>query len=375
MARGCRIIAWPRRSASNVYTGALNDALSQFPGVRVGGLGYSPRQFVRLAARPPDILHIHWLERAFWAPTRRAALMQAAHVAALVLVLRMRGTRVIWTAHDPQPHVSPLNRRLTDRATARAWAGYQKVLLSLIDGVMLLSASHRDAVVARAPRLARVPMVLTRHPHYRGQYPDAIGRDAARAMLGIGGDVPVLAFVGSLRAYKNPEGLMAAFQRLAGDAVLLVAGESETAERARLLRDMAAHDARIHLRDAFVPDEDLQLWLRAADLAVLPYRRVSNSGSAHLALSFDVPVLVPDEPVFHELEQLIGPHWVRRFSGDIAPEVLADAMAWVREPRARRPDLSSLDWTAIAAQTLDFFTWVRARGGENPPPASLRGLL
>ena len=74
---------------------------------------------------------------------------------------------------------------------------------------------------------------------------------------------------------------------------LLIAGQpgrepgiAELLERARAHPDVVLHAARIE------PDA-IGAYLRAADVAVLPYRRSLNSGALMLAMSFDLPVIVP----------------------------------------------------------------------------------
>lgn len=349
------VLAWPRSSPSNVYTGSLYDALERVPGVEVQGLDYRWRKLAKLIAKPPKIFHIHWFERAFWAKTPFIVLKQAVFVSALTVLLSFRGTRLIWTAHDPEPHQSPLNKWLTDPRTSIVWRFYKWLMTRLTSGVLLMSRSHEAAVAKRSDRLARLPSAVVPHPHYRGQYVDDISRKEARRRLGINSDSIVLSFIGSLRLYKNPEGLIRAFSEVPGDLVLLVAGEAETVERADFLKKLCNKDHRIKLRIGFVPDDEISGWLRASDMSVLPYRKVTNSGSAHLALSFDVPVLVPNETIFVELQDMVGEAWLKRFEGDISPKSIVDGVRWAREKRPLSPDLSALDWDGIAALTLRFY--------------------
>lgn len=350
-----RVVAWPRSSPSNAYTGSLNDALERNGGVTVSEFHYSNGALLRAMMNGADIIHMHWLERPFWAQSRRLAVRQAIYALAVMAALKARGGSLIWTAHDPQPHHSPINEWLFSGWTRPVWQCYRRLLLRMIDGVLLLSESHRDLVVANAPTLAAIPKAVVPHPHYRGQYPDDVNKDAARTRLGIPQDKLVFAFVGSLRAYKNPEGLMEAFNRFQGNAMLVVVGGTENSEQSQRLQTLADKDPRIRFHDQFVADDDLQYWLRAADVMVLPYRKVTNSGSAHLALSFDLPVLVPDEPVFQELEMLVGAEWVRRFPAMLSADHLAEAIGWIKEARPPRPDLSALDWDTIANRTIDFY--------------------
>lgn len=62
-----------------------------------------------------------------------------------------------------------------------------------------------------------------------------------------------------------------------------------------------AERARIDVTGRFLDDMELQVFFRAADIAVYPYRKVLTSGSLLLALSFGVPVVVPDVGMTREV--------------------------------------------------------------------------
>ena len=50
----------------------------------------------------------------------------------------------------------------------------------------------------------------------------------------------------------------------------------------------------------FVPNDEVQLWMNAADAVALPYRQITTSGAAMLAWSFGKPVIAPALPAFVE---------------------------------------------------------------------------
>ena len=59
--------------------------------------------------------------------------------------------------------------------------------------------------------------------------------------------------------------------------------------------------ARITLDERKLSEEELARTVADADFAVLPYRRILNSGSLLLAFSLGVPAVVPDLPAMREL--------------------------------------------------------------------------
>ena len=92
--------------------------------------------------------------------------------------------------------------------------------------------------------------------------------------------------------------------------------------------------------------------MRACDACVLPYRQVTTSGAAILALSFGVPVVAPRMGCFVDL---IGNDRGVLFDPD-HPAALAEALQRVRHidvDRSRRAAVAyarTLDWGALGEQ-------------------------
>jgi beta-1,4-mannosyltransferase len=174
-------------------------------------------------------------------------------------------------------------------------------------------------------------------------------------------DARVVAFIGQVREYKNVLQLVHAFRALEDErAVLLVAGKPRGTDLRAQLEEAATQDARIRTDLRFIPDDEVQVFLRAADLVVLPYREILNSGSALLALSFDRPVLVPDRGAMADLQRVAGDAWVRTYAGELTAAVLRDGLQWsTMAGRPRAPDLAGLDWSTVARQTADAFRTLR----------------
>ena len=105
--------------------------------------------------------------------------------------------------------------------------------------------------------------------------------------------------------------------------------------------------------------DEMQVFLRAADIAVLPYLRTLNSGVLMLALSFGLPVVVPDEG---SLTDIIDPGFARTFNPAV-PASLANALAAAAElttPKARAAALAVAEQNSPATLSLRFATELRA---------------
>jgi hypothetical protein len=91
-----------------------------------------------------------------------------------------------------------------------------------------------------------------------------------------------------------------------------------------------------------------------SDMIVLPYRTITNSGAAILALSAQLPVLCPNMGSMPELQQLVGTEWVRLFDGPISQSQLREAVTWLGPPRGA-PNLEPFAWPRLAQDTLAFY--------------------
>jgi len=272
-----------------------------------------------------DVLHLHWPDVLLrgTSPLRTAA--RRALAAALVARLVLARTAVVRTVHNPAPH--------------EHGPAVERLLLAALDRCTTL-AVHLHPGTADAVRPG-LPGVVVPHGHYREWYPAT-------------GVAPVpgrLLHFGILRPYKGVDALLGAFSATPGDLQLRVVGSPSSPALAEELAAAAAADQRVGLDLRHVPEADLAAEIAAAELVVLPYRALHNSGALLLALSLDRPVLVPETPMTAALAAEVGPGWVQVHRGDLSPQDLQRALAAVRAPgRSPRPDLSAREWPAAGAE-------------------------
>lgn len=329
-----------RTEHANPYNARLYRAMAG-EGVCVRDLSY-----LRLLYRRVDIVHLHWPELTFLSGTRSwRVLARMVLFSAFLSVARLRGTRVMWTVHNVSAHEK--------RSTRRLRAMYRRMLITNVDGIFALTENGVAAAREAYPELANVPAFVTPHGHYRLDYDFSPSKAEARRALGIDPDVPLMVSIGQIRPYKNIPHLIRTLLSSDLEAVLAVAGRPSSAELEREIRSAADGDARVVTDLAFQSNERIVLWLRAADLVVLSYSAIQNSGSAILAASADRPVLVPEIGAMTELADQVGGDWVRTYGGEINADVLGRALRWALN--TRRPsvaDLGQLDWDTIACSTV-----------------------
>jgi glycosyltransferase involved in cell wall biosynthesis len=123
----------------------------------------------------------------------------------------------------------------------------------------------------------------------------------AKQHLGIRPSEKVILFFGNITPYKGLEYLVDSFQQisgLGGEYRLIIAGRATRYQeywgeiRGRIEEDVK--QGRILLRANFIPDEETELYFKAADVLALPYRHIYQSGVLFLGYGFGLPALAAD---------------------------------------------------------------------------------
>jgi glycosyltransferase involved in cell wall biosynthesis len=161
---------------------------------------------------------------------------------------------------------------------------------------------------------------------------------------------PVILAFGLVRPYKGTDTLVEAFGRLEGDAELWIVGMPRMPMDG--LRELAGRaPGRVRFVDRFVTDPEIPAFMRRADLVVLPYRNIEQSGVLYTALAFGRPLVLSAVGGFPELAERGAARLVR--PGD--PTALAATM---RELLADRSERDALADAATEAAGTDY-SWDR----------------
>lgn len=336
-----RVAAWPRWFG-NPYLPKL------LAGLRDEGLNAFAPQSLGVGAtrlRPGDWLHLHWPGETHLYASRKRYAARAAMIQAQLCLLKRRGVRIAWTAHNLVPHDDPhpdLGRRA------------RRDMLTLVDHVFVHFASARGDLEETFGYTG--PSTIVPHPHFLDAYAPPPPRAAARARLGLPQDHFVALSFGLIRPYKGIGAIIEAFQKVASDRDrLVVAGEPRGDVSGELA--LAAGDPRIVLRTENIPDEEVPLYFGAADVSVTAHRAFFTSSTAPLALTMGCPVVGP--PI-HHLADLAGDQ--RMFPIDDGPDGLALSLA---RARAAAP---SIDHAALRA-------WATELGGWRDAAANIAAVL
>jgi D-inositol-3-phosphate glycosyltransferase len=228
------------------------------------------RTWRALKMQPPSILHVQW------------ALIPPLD-ALLIRKLRLKGWRVVYTAHDVNSELaSPLRRSLYRRL-------YRQADAAIVHTPELAAKLRRySGDVLRDVRV--IPEGASTFPLSQD-----LDRTAARRALGLNVSGPILLFFGIIKRHKGLEYLLRAWPHVVeefSDARLVIAGESMLPLRIfrRLIDKLKIADS-VMLRPGYIPRVEVQKFFCAADAVVLPYIRISTSSVVPTAYRYGCPVI------------------------------------------------------------------------------------
>jgi glycosyltransferase involved in cell wall biosynthesis len=212
----------------------------------------------------------------------------------LMLYYRVLGKRIAFTAHNVNAAVRDskdnwLNRlslRIQYALCSRVFVHTDLMKRQLIEGFDL--AANKVTVIPYGINDA-VPII-------------GLTQESARTRLELRPNDRVLLFFGQIAPYKGLEFLIdatATLTRRDPRIRLLIAGkvkrgwEQYWAEtRLAIAKHEIGEQVVEHIR--FIPDEEIELYFAAADVLVLPYTDIFQSGILFLGFGFGIPVIASD---------------------------------------------------------------------------------
>jgi D-inositol-3-phosphate glycosyltransferase len=208
----------------------------------------------------------------------------------LMLFYVSLGKKVVLTAHNVNAGKRDGTDSVLNRLTLR-------VQYRLAEHIFVHTERMKQELVAdfgvRGSAVTVIPFGIN------NAVPDtALTPSEAKRKLGINQGEKVLLFFGNIAPYKGLEYLLSAFVRLCAqvtDYRLLVVGRPKgPCEYWTDLEEMMAalDSSRVIKRIEYVPDQETELYFKAADVLVLPYTEVFQSGVLFLGYSFGLPALV-----------------------------------------------------------------------------------
>ncbi len=203
-----------------------------------------------------------------------------------VLLAQLFGLRIVVTAHD----IESFAGEYSDHAAGR--------ILGRVDKIIVHNSVSRRELIEKA-NLPIANIEIIPHGNYLNTIPKRPSPSTAKKILNLTSADPVLLFFGQIKEVKGLDLLLQALPPVVAKfptIKLLIAGKvwkDDFSKYTNLIREKNLQN-NIDLHIGYIPDEDVAVFYRSADLIVLPYRRIYQSGVLLMAMSYGLPVMVSD---------------------------------------------------------------------------------
>jgi len=240
-------------------------------------------RLIRYAATAkPKIFHILWNNK-----------FELFDRALLMLYYKLFGKKIVLTAHNVNIGKRDSKDTLINRFSLR-------IQYRLSDHIFVHTKGMKNELVVDfdipAERVSVIPFGIN-----NTSPATAISTVEAKRQLGISQGDKTLLFFGNIAPYKGLEYLIAAFAELVKqdrNYRLVIAGRPKGSET--YWEQLQQSILRNGLRDRviekieYVPDDQTELYFKAADVLVVPYTRIFQSGVLFLGYAFGLPAIAAD---------------------------------------------------------------------------------
>ena len=271
----------------------------------------------RRAARRADVVHFQWLtvQPVDWA-------------------LLPSGPKRVLTAHDviprePRPGQIAATRKLVHRMDA-----------------VVVHSEHGAQRLESELGLPRDRIRVIPHGAFdsyaRMSDPKPLPEELAAV------EAPVILCFGLMRPYKGIDVLLDAFREVEGAELWIVGMPRMPLEPLRELAARAPGEVRFVPR--FVTDAEIPAYFERADVVVLPYREIDQSGVLYTALAFGKPLVLSDVGGFTEVADQHG-------AARLTPPGDAHALAETLNELIASPDERERLGAAAAHAARTHYSW------------------
>ena len=241
----------------------------------------------RIRISLPNIIHLHWVSPYLLGSEKVGFLSTTVRCIKFIykiVKLKINGLSIVWTVHNIHSHecchyhIELLMRR---------------ILARLCDA-LIVHCSQAKKEVMKTYKISALRIRSITHGNFINSYPNTISQRNARKMLNLNSEIVFLIF-GMIRRYKGASKAIDAFLSLYTEEplALFIVGKPMDKNYVNELQNRCAKHPSIRLEPRYILDDEVQIYMNAADFAICPYEDILTSGMITLAMSFGKIVVAP----------------------------------------------------------------------------------
>jgi D-inositol-3-phosphate glycosyltransferase len=331
-------------------------------------LVYYARLLRYAATAKPKLFHILWNNK-----------LEFFDRTLLLLFYRLLGKRIVFTAHNVNAGRRDGNDSFLNRLTL-------KIQYRLVDHIFVHTEQMKRELQSdfgiASRKITVIPFCVN------DTVPNtALTSTGARQLVGLAASHRVVLFFGNIAPYKGLEYLVEAMGlllRTHPEYRLLIVGRPKNC--APYWDEIQRQISRLGLRPnlveriEFVPDEETEVFFKAADVLILPYTHIFQSGVLFLGYNFGLPVIATDVGSLREdvITGKTGYICRARDSEDLAVAIQTyfdgDLYAQLPERRVEISDYARerYSWAKVGQTTRSVYArLIEQRGPSNAAPGNI----
>ena len=281
----------------------------------------------------------------------------------LNIYYKLLGKKIIFTAHN-------INAGARDGRDSRLNKMTLTFLYAIVDHIFVHTDKMRKQLVSDYNilnnKISVIPFGINNHVPTTN-----LTRLQARDKLNLGADDKVVLFFGRIAPYKGLDLLIAAFDSLARrqrDVKLVIAGSIKGGSDSYwddIKKEITGKGLteRVLINTSFIPDDEVEIYYKAADVLILPYRNIFQTGVMFLSYNYGLPVIATDvgslkeEIVVDKTGLVCVPEDPLDLAGKIELYFQSELYRNLEENRIRIMEYANekYSWAKIAETTVDVY--------------------
>ncbi|MDJ1494256.1 glycosyltransferase [Cytophagaceae bacterium DM2B3-1] len=248
----------------------------------------------------PDVVYYDWIQSFILGKTLLITLLKCfLFWFEIQYLIHIRKTPILHTLHNMRNH-------------AGRWTKIEHVIYRYFLRRCSRIRVYSDSTRLKASRFFKIPLdkiYVIQDVPYHHYYPNTVTQKEGRTNLNFSDTAFIYLFLGMVKPYKGLEELIKAFKELEGDDnYLVIAGKGDSALYEKSIEQQIDNHPRIVFHNAFIAIDQVQYYMNAANVVVLPFKNIEHSGSVDLALSFGKPVITKEtiflQKLLHHQQEL-----------------------------------------------------------------------
>ena len=236
----------------------------------------------------PDIIHLHWHHSSLVTLSKFKSIVKSTIFLFQIYLLKLLNIKLVWTIHNLTHH--------EDRHKPIELF-FCRFLGNSADAI-ITHCEKAQVEVARVFKIRETNKIhVIPHGNFINFYENKISKENSQKQLRLSEPIFNFLFLGEIRPYKGIKELISAFKKVDNTAHqsigLIIAGRPKNVEFAVEIKKLIKGNKNIYLVLKYISDNEIQTYLKVADIVVFPYRNVFTSGGILLAMSFGKPIIAP----------------------------------------------------------------------------------